>query len=144
MCMYMYSHVHMYCIGNPHMHMHTHKIRDRSPLLVTFVHIPAWYLFYDFFAMFDAFTLRKNLKHLSLGNQFFQYIKKKSGLVCHHIILFLGGYIFVAVCVKVTKCFILWEQYNTVMSLVLQSCENVMNDNVNCVRVYQLMWYSFD
>jgi hypothetical protein len=64
---------------------------------VTFVHIPAWYLFYDLFAMFDAFTLRKNFRHLSWGRQLWLYITKKSGLVSHHIILFLFGYLLVAV-----------------------------------------------
>ena len=78
-------------------HMHVHVCTCRSPLLVTFVHIPAWYLFYDLFAMFDAFTLRKNLRHLSWGRQLRLYIVKKSGLVCHHIILFLFGYLLVAV-----------------------------------------------
>ena len=78
-------------------HMHVHACTCRSPLLVTFVHIPAWYLFYDLFAMFDAFTLRKNLRHLSWGRQLRLYVTKKSGLVCHHIILFLFGYLLVAV-----------------------------------------------
>ena len=88
--------VHLTCI----LHALTcvpHARTCRSPVLVTFVHIPAWYLFYDLFAMFDAFTLRKNLRHLSWGRQLRQYVTKKSGLVCHHIILFLFGYLLVAV-----------------------------------------------
>ena len=64
---------------------------------MTFVHIPAWYLFYDLFAMFDAFTLRKNLRHLSFVRQLKEYVTKKSGIVCHHIILFGFGYLLVAV-----------------------------------------------
>ena len=134
------THVHFTCIP--------YACTYRSPVLVTFVHIPAWYLFhscrnhrgsggsggwcplyflkltlclhirslptvleppplikpcsyvllfYDLFAMFDAFTLRKNLRHLSWGQQLRQYVTKKSGLVCHHIILFIFGYLLVAV-----------------------------------------------
>ena len=64
---------------------------------MTFVHIPAWYMVYDLFAMFDAFTLSRNLKHLSLSEQLVPFIKKKLGLVCHHVTLFLFGYVLVAV-----------------------------------------------
>jgi Na+/proline symporter len=73
-------------------------------MLVTFVHIPAWYLFYDLFAMFDAFTLRKNFRHLSWGRQLWLYITKKSGLVSHHIILFLFGHLLVAVSDNMYMC----------------------------------------
>ena len=64
---------------------------------MAFVHIPAWYMVYDLFAMFDAFTLSRDLKHLSFREQLVPYIEKKLGLVCHHVILFLFGYVLVAV-----------------------------------------------
>ena len=53
---------------------------------------------YDSFAMFDSYTLRKNLKHLSLARQLYIFAQKKSGLLFHHAILFFGGYPFVLVC----------------------------------------------
>ena len=75
----------------------SHHCRYRSPLLVTFVHIPGWYMVYDSFAMFDAYTLRKNLKQLSFAKQLYLFAWKKSGILFHHAILFFGGYPLVLV-----------------------------------------------
>jgi hypothetical protein len=60
-------------------------------------------MIYDSFAMFDSYTLRKNLKHLSLAKQLYIFARKKSGLLFHHAILFFGGYPLVLVCSRNKK-----------------------------------------
>lgn len=69
----------------------------RSPLLIPWCHIAAWYFVVDLFNMYDAFRTKNDISHLSALGRYSLYVKLKWPYVVHHVVLFIFGYTAVVV-----------------------------------------------
>lgn len=69
----------------------------RSPLLIPWCHIAAWYFVVDLFNMYDAFQAKHDISHLSWSQRYWTYVGAKWPYVVHHVVLFIFGYQVVVV-----------------------------------------------
>ena len=77
----------------------------RSPVLIPWCHIAAWYFVVDLYNMYDAFSTKNDISHLPLFRRWLTYVREKWPYVVHHTVLFSFGYTVVVVRVLILSLF---------------------------------------
>lgn len=87
----------MHTQGSTTLNCHNSHYYTRSPILIPWCHIAAWYFVVDLFNMYDAFQAKNDISHLSRPQRLLAYVRAKWPYVVHHVVLFSIGYQVVVV-----------------------------------------------